>query len=817
MIVRAGRLFAAFGLILALLVPGAAQVAAAEGLTMDARTMLDGHTRIGAWMAVSVHLKNDGPPIAGELRLSGGSTGNSRFGVVVDLPTQSDKTYVVYVQPPPFGRELKLTLIDGTTEIASTKVAYTIHDGTQLIVGVVAERPQDIVSSIHLLPNQNQVAPVLIPLDPSQLPDRIEAWQALDRVVWQDVDSSQLSREQVAALRGWIAGGGRLVIVGGTSGPGALGTFPDDLLPYRPSATVDVPASSLTAFLGSAPSDASNLPALGGELAGGRSLALMGDRVIAAERAYGSGATTLIGFDPTVDWIAGGTVADTFWRRLLPQRVNAGLNLTDDSQLVGAVAQLPSLALPPIGGLFALLGAYILLVGPINYLVLRRIGHREWAWATIPAFIVLFAVGAYAFGATLRGSEVIVNQIALVRGAPGATEGTAQVYVGVFSPSRGTYQVRVPGGALLSPPVNGDMFGADSSGNTLDLLQGDPARVRDLTVGFGSLRTIRAETAVAVPLVQADLRLEDGRLKGTVKNASAMTLEHPAVVLGATVAILKDLPPGAQASVDTPIQDTNVQFGQPLSDLVVGQLWFDGNGGNPDSQTYIRRAIIDQMTFDPNFGSTNRLPADSAVILAWSTDTVLPVEIEGQTPRRTGNTLYYLPTAVHVSGLTTFTSDLLRSSIVASDAAFFSQDPFSMNFGRGTATLAYRPIAMDGSLEADRLLIGLNFGGGVAIGEGTAITPLDTIPVACGGAAPVPSGVTCVQPVLDGIPETELFDLTTSAWVRLPHLSPGPMYSVNEPARYVDPTSGTVLIRFVNDMSDGVGFSASVSIRGTVK
>ena len=34
---------------------------------------------------------------------------------------------------------------------------------------------------------------------------------------------------------------------------------------------------------------------------------------------------------------------------------------------------------------------------------------------------MLFAVGAYAFGASLRGSEVIVNEIALVRGAPGAT------------------------------------------------------------------------------------------------------------------------------------------------------------------------------------------------------------------------------------------------------------------------------------------------------------------------------------------------------------------------------------------------------------
>ena len=41
---------------------------------------------------------------------------------------------------------------------------------------------------------------------------------------------------------------------------------------------------------------------------------------------------------------------------------------------------------------------------------------------------------------------------------------------------------------------------AIGTATVLDVLQGDPARVRDLAVGFGSLRTIRAETPVAVPL-----------------------------------------------------------------------------------------------------------------------------------------------------------------------------------------------------------------------------------------------------------------------------------------------------------------------------
>ena len=79
-----------------------------------------------------------------------------------------------------------------------------------------------------------------MPLTVADLPTRIEAWSALDRLVWQDVDASTLSAEQLTAMRGWLALGGRLVIVGGTGGIGALGGFPDDILPYRPSSTVDV-------------------------------------------------------------------------------------------------------------------------------------------------------------------------------------------------------------------------------------------------------------------------------------------------------------------------------------------------------------------------------------------------------------------------------------------------------------------------------------------------------------------------------------------------------------------------------------------------
>ena len=220
-VTRSLRVLAAVALVAALLVAPVAAggrsitaVTAPPGLTMEATVLLDGHARVGSWMAIDVRLKNDGPPIVGELRLTGGTQGRTRFGTLVEAPTQSDKTHRLYVQPPGFGRELEISLVSGASTIATTQAAFVIHDGTQMVVGIVAERPGDVIGDLDLLPNMNNVKPLTVGLDVADLPNRVEAWGVLDRLIWQDMDSAQLDTDQIAALRGWVAGGGRLVIVG---------------------------------------------------------------------------------------------------------------------------------------------------------------------------------------------------------------------------------------------------------------------------------------------------------------------------------------------------------------------------------------------------------------------------------------------------------------------------------------------------------------------------------------------------------------------------------------------------------------------------
>ena len=829
------QIIAAGGLATIVALPGTA-VAAAEPTaspapaaepgspTVDARVMLQGHARVGSWIAIDVRIRNDGPPIVGELRLAGGAQGRTRFATPVDLPTTSDKHYRLYAQPPAFGTQLDVVLVAGGRTVASVQTAFTIHDPSQLVVGVVAERAHGLVGSIDLLPSQNGAAAALVPLTPADLPDRVEAWAAMDRLIWQDVDSTQLTPEQIAALRGWLAAGGRLVVVGGTANPSVLSAFPDDLLPFRPEATIDVPPAALSDLLGGLPAGAagaSDLPGLSGSLVRGRALASVADRVVAAETAYGSGAVAIVGIDPTTAWIADSVSARAgLWRDLVPARTT-GLTIgPDDNQLINAVSQLPALALPPIGGLLGLLAGYIVLIGPANYLVLRRIDRREWAWITMPVLIVVFAVGAYGFGVSLRGLDVIVNEVAIVRGSPGATEGAAQVYLGVFSPSRGTYELEVPNGALLASTLTGD-FSSGGEGATLDIVQGTPARVRNLTFGFTPLRTLRAETPTTVPRVEADLTLAGGTLSGTLANRSDQTLERPAIVLGGSVVVLGDLEPGEEQQVSLPIRSN--QFGQSIADKILGPLFFGDptRGDDTARRDTARHYVLDQLTYDPNLGSLGTLPAEAPVLLAWGTHEIVDVRVNGLVPRRTGNVLYFVPLDLAFAGSIAFESDLVRVDIVEVDALFFNKDPYSMHVASGSVTVGYRPIAFDGRLDPSRVILSLGLGGEAGLGGGPPV-PIEPTGEAEPDPAPAPDEPPCDPNTEDctarqGLPDVAVRDRTDGSWRSLPRLLANTVYELTEPARYVDPATGTLLVRFASDRQDGATFTFQVRIEGQIR
>lgn len=87
-----------------------------------------------------------------------------------------------------------------------------------------------------------------------------------------------------------------------------------------------------------------------------------------------------------------------------------------------------------------LLTLLALLLGPVDYLVLKKMDKLPWTWITCAFWIMLFSVGSYYGVQILRSGEMQVRTVSVTDGiADGSCWNTA--YSGIFSPGSDSYRL----------------------------------------------------------------------------------------------------------------------------------------------------------------------------------------------------------------------------------------------------------------------------------------------------------------------------------------------------------------------------------------
>ena len=142
-------------------------------------------------------------------------------------------------------------------------------------------------------------------------------------------------------------------------------------------------------------------------------------------------------------------------------------------------------------------------------------------------------------------------------------------------------------------------------------------------------------------------------------------------------------------------------FGQAIAEPVVGSPLFDANGRRPGHRAI--RPVRDDRPADVrlNIGMNSQLPTDGAVILAWARARRCRSRSSGVAPPdRQRRSTTCRPSRDR--GLTTFSSDLLRSTVVDADAMFFGKAADNMNFGQGQRHARVSADRVRGNDRADR-------------------------------------------------------------------------------------------------------------------
>ena len=234
----------------------------------------------------------------------------------------------------------------------------------------------------------------------------------------------------------------------------------------------------------------------------------------------------------------------------------------------------------------------------------------------------------------------------------------------------------------------------------LDVLSGDPSELRGYQVGFGVVRPFRAEAAVAVPVVTADLSYHNGVLTGTLTNQSEQALHSVALVFGTGVVTIAELAPGATVPVSVDVAGST-GFGTSLSERILGPQSPDGQRAR---EAYTRQAVLNQLTnYSDTLGGMGA-PQQGPVILAWTGTPMLGVDT-GASAQQEGDTLLVLPASASITGATVFPNSLLGRSLITSRANDATDQGTGYSLSRGSLVLEVRPTDLDGTFTPTALAL----------------------------------------------------------------------------------------------------------------
>ena len=533
-------------------IPAAAQ---SDPITLMVEFGFDGYFKRDEWTPVRVTVANNGPDVEGHIIVDQGNSPPSektRYQLPISLPGQSRKTVTLYLGIEGYQSRFTVELISGDETLASTRVsARQVAAGEQLYL-IASGELVDMAALTQAAPSGETAKVAYVTLD--QLPAVGPAWDAVDLLVLNDVDTGTLSSAQISAMQGWLASGGHLVVAGGPNwrktAAGLAGLLPVDV---RGTASL-YDLGTLDAL---AQADIAGGPFVvaQAELQEGHTLLAQDDLPLLVRRDHGLGTVDWLALDvalaPLRDWAGNSRL----WTIIL---AGAGELPWDNNIINGWAASeglgsIPSLALPSALQMVAFLLIYTVLIGPVNYQVLKRLKRRELAWLTIPATVLLFSGLAYITGFQLKGGEVVINRLSLIYGAANSDTARARTLVGVFSPSRATYDLTVPEGVLIRPLVIEGYGGNLGSNRSTTIEQGGDTLLRDVQIDVGRISAFRAESDVNTPAVSADLLIDTSgapRLTGSVTNQADIPLENAGLWIGDTIFELGALAPGQTVSID---------------------------------------------------------------------------------------------------------------------------------------------------------------------------------------------------------------------------------------------------------------------------
>jgi hypothetical protein len=645
-----------------------------------------------AWTPVRVTLHNgSSADISGTLQVPetglGPTLGSSQsfralYQTPVTLPAGATKRITVYVPGSGVQGQVDATFQQGKRTLASGTTYPLGLDTSSLSIGVLANSPSD--SGWLVQATQQQVTVHVIKLSAADIDPLPAALATFDLIVLTNVDTSQLDRAQLGALEGYVRNGGSLLLIGGPAWQETLRPLPAALLPGRVVGT-----RTLSNLHGLQSLDPVSQPR-GGQAAAvsvlshstGTILATQAGTPLVVRKAVGQGVIEYLAFDPALSPVQSWSGVTGLLEHLVAAAAPLAISRTWSPQgfrlrfgrafsamsITSELSNLPPARQPLFELLAVLILAYVFLLGPANFLVLRWIKRQHLAWVTIPLLTVLCLGSTVALANHLRGSSVLLNSVGMVRLDGNGGTHPVTLYLGLEAPLSGDYHViynalALPNTVPQLDQANGFFFRNASTLNSnpvgLSVQEGSQTDMTFLAMKRWTLRDVTLDTTAYIPgAVQSNLVVDArGNLAGPIHNGTSLNLLDPVIVAGQRVAPLPNMAAGA--TIHARVQPSSDSFSQDQSsvwthlyggpDYNSPDSFFRFGGGGDDFSWPHEKSLTDRVrNASAMLSQAQTLSTLGEVVLVgWSEQPLGSFSVNGSAPQQRSLNLVAVPLSIH--------------------------------------------------------------------------------------------------------------------------------------------------------------------------
>ena len=706
--------------------------------------------RDGNWVPVQIKLSNNGADFEGTITIDSpapfAGQGNNNGGPIYQEPinlangTQKQITVDIPINlgSPGATQDIHIRLLDTNGAVVSLQTSkITALGPSDVFVGILSDLNSGF-SPLYSVALPNQGGSMIVePLTATNLPDRASVLKNFDLIVLDNFTTSNLSADQLTALQSWVNQGGALIEAGGPEWRRTLSSLPASLLPVTITGTATLPAGSHILPVGNPTQSGQShlnaaVPISVGTLAQNSTTILSnGSTPLIVQASQGQGLVYYLAFDPALDPIATWSGTNTLWRdlviraggdKLLGSNTYSPSSSSGSLQIAGLGGLLQGLltnSLPSPWLLLALLLGYLVILGPVRFLIIRWRKRRDWSWRIVLASIAVFSLLAYGLAVQQKGTTILSNSVSVIQlNSAGSSSSTAHIstFVSVFVPNQGNYQVHIPDSGLVQP--SSDQYAPNNaSGQNTTINPGQSSTNVNLQgVKIWTLRSLVSERDHQMNGgINSNVTFQNYRLTGTITNTLGYDLSdvyvlvsngyvrigtiaagqtmHVAVTLHTftlnnnsnstsiadELAQSNNLPTsyGSYVTSGNPPQNELQRHLAILSALSGGGGYVSNCGGSPCMITQsigISRVVgVSKVFFSGggpilNTQGTDPLliPGSPATLIGWANhpNSTQALTINGATPSGLSETLIQAPLLLHLSGTLNLPPAFLTGHIV---------------------------------------------------------------------------------------------------------------------------------------------------------